>query len=132
MTRPQDDLDEKLRSAIFLRQHAKARELLAMGANPNACNEMKWSSLHIAAHLNSVRTAFLLLRHGADDSLRERHGCTPLMLANERGHDSMVSLLTRAAEIRAHTEKLRAAAKEKAKGPAQKKYRITPVRKFNL
>ena len=70
------------------------RRLLEQGADANALDDFGHSALHDAALRNDLRSARLLLASGADASLEGTAGQTPLELAEQAGHQTMLNLLT--------------------------------------
>ncbi|MBP7831284.1 MAG: ankyrin repeat domain-containing protein [Kiritimatiellae bacterium] len=51
------------------------------------------TALHFAAALGDTDLAQLLLKHGADRSIRDSLGHTPAELAQENGHDALAEIL---------------------------------------
>ncbi|KAL0967663.1 hypothetical protein UPYG_G00255190 [Umbra pygmaea] len=51
--------------------------------------------LHLAAKANNPDMVSFLLAQGAQPNVQDKRGCTPVMLAAELGHDSIVSLLAK-------------------------------------
>lgn len=86
-----------LHSAMATRRpHAAAgiaRTLLAQGADPNRQQEGGWTALHAAAQSGDPELVALLLEHGADRTLANDAGQTPLDLALARNHIAAVALL---------------------------------------
>jgi ankyrin repeat protein len=66
-----------------------------LAEDPSLVNIMdgRTSPLHEAARSNSVEVTRLLLEHGANASLKNGDGKTPLELATELGHSAIIELL---------------------------------------
>lgn len=56
-------------------------------------DERGWSLLHIHALAGSAAVVKVLLDHGADFTLRTKHGATPMQLAHVLGWEKVVALL---------------------------------------
>ena len=94
-----------LQFAISNLEADTARRLLENGANPNEVGELNgWTLLHFAIDaevdqatqrqtLLSGELTCLLLDAGADASIRNRNGETPLEMARRRGHFVAARLL---------------------------------------
>jgi ankyrin repeat protein len=68
--------------------------LLDHGANVNVVDgKSGHSPLYMAAQLNRMNTASLLLQRGASVQLGSYYGCTPIQAASARAHHGMVKLL---------------------------------------
>ncbi|MGI9478778.1 MAG: ankyrin repeat domain-containing protein [Hyphomicrobiaceae bacterium] len=72
--------------------------LIAAGAPLDHVNNLGWTALIEAVVLgdggaNHVATVEALMNGGADKSIRDRNGKTPLMLARSRGYRAMIELL---------------------------------------
>ena len=69
--------------------------LLRKAADPNALDDNGWSPLHFAAQAQSAPVTAALLQAGADVSLRDSFGNTPLFRAvsSFRGDGSVIQLL---------------------------------------
>lgn len=103
--------DAGARYPIFITDPQKAEELLelflARGVDINAADQQVagWTALHMAALDGDVTDAQLLLEHGADPTIRDASGRTPLDWAREQAakhpsvtaHARMVQLLESAA-----------------------------------
>ena len=72
-----------------------SRWLLAHGANPNVvCRDVKETALHAAVRRDySTDMIALLLKHGADPSIRRADGRTALALAVRGGHENLAAVL---------------------------------------
>lgn len=57
------------------------RWLLAKGSQINACDDRKWTPLHLAASNGYTEIVDILLEHGPDIEAKTLEGCTPLHLA---------------------------------------------------
>lgn len=119
------ELDARLRGTVWLDDMADLRAALAEGANPNARNEFNWTALHVAAHLNNAHAARALILAGADVSLKEHHGCTPALLAAEKGNARTLFLINNA-------ERIKARAAEKQRRVQHKPHIIPMIRKYKL
>jgi SMI1/KNR4 family protein SUKH-1/ankyrin repeat protein len=67
--------------------------LLKNGANPNLINNYGCSPLHSAAYFGRDEALKLLLEYGADKSLRDKEGKTPLDHAVENDQPNVIALL---------------------------------------
>jgi ankyrin repeat protein len=75
--------------------YAVAILLLAHGANPNIQDKYYFRTpLHYAARNGAVDIVKEMLERGADPTIRDHKGKTPLDLAREEGHDEIVQILT--------------------------------------
>lgn len=63
-----------------------ARELLRLGANPNAADNLKSTPLMFAAQHDHLEVVRQLLAAEADPNARGDHGFTPLGFAQQNGH----------------------------------------------
>jgi ankyrin repeat protein len=92
-----DDGFTALHLAAFLGGAGVVRELLAAGADVDAVarNEMRVQPLHsaVAAPVLDLEACRLLLAAGADANARQQGEFTPLMEAEQRDDQSLVSLL---------------------------------------
>jgi ankyrin repeat protein len=68
--------------------------LIAAGANLNTMSNDGYTALHKAAESGSCEIAQLLLDRGADASLANSEGNTPLKLAIKNKQDEVTKLLT--------------------------------------
>lgn len=119
------EIDAHLRGTIWLGDMAGLRAALQDGANPNARNQYNWTSLHVAAHVNNAHAAHALILAGADETLKEHHGCTPALLAEERGNARTLFLINNAQLIRER-------AAEKQRRVQHKPHVIPMIRKYKL
>ncbi|MGV3719658.1 MAG: ankyrin repeat domain-containing protein [Actinomycetota bacterium] len=90
-------LDRRLRRAIGSYEYPEAQRWLRWGANPNGADENGMTALHVAASHNgcvSHNGIELLLKHGANITLRSNWDATPLLTAASSGsHESATLLL---------------------------------------
>ena len=89
-------------AAAHLGHHAVVRRLIAAGAPLNHVNNLAWTALIEAVVLGDggpdhVETVRALVEAGADQSIGDRQGVTPLMHARQRGYKEMVAILEAAA-----------------------------------
>ncbi len=84
-----------LHSAASARNLEAARLLLEHGAPGmvNARQQGGWVPIHAAAQNGDRSMVDLLLRHQADPKLANDAGKTPAMVAREKGHEELASLL---------------------------------------
>ena len=69
-------------------------KLLKAGTHVNSANEVLHSTLlHRACHQGCIRTAKLLLNKGANVTMQDKNGSTPLHVAATLGHLSVIRLL---------------------------------------
>jgi uncharacterized protein len=69
------------------------RELVAVGADTRARQELGFSPLHGAAAAGSEEMVRLLLAHGADPNARNDGGKTAAEIARDRGNEGIAELL---------------------------------------
>lgn len=86
-------------AAAHLGHWESVQALIEAGAPLDHVNNLGWTALIEAVVLGDggprhVRTAKLLVEAGADRSVTDRDGHTPLDLARERGYKEMISVLT--------------------------------------
>lgn len=81
-----------LRLAVATRDLSAAQALLAAGANPNHRARDGSTALHSAA-LAPTAYVTLLLAAGADRSISDRHGVTPMQEADRAGRAAALDLL---------------------------------------
>ena len=82
-----------LHSAATARNLEAARLLLEHGAPVNARQQAGWVPIHAAAQNGDRPMVELLLQHGADPKLVNDQGKTAAMVAREKGHAEIATLL---------------------------------------
>ena len=82
-----------LHSAATARNLEAARLLLEHGAPVNARQQAGWVPIHAAAQNGDRLMVELLLQHGADPKLVNDQGKTSAMVAGEKGHAEIATLL---------------------------------------
>ena len=82
-----------LHSAASARSLEAARLLLERGAPVNARQQAGWVPIHAAAQNGDRPMVELLLEHGADPKLVNDQGKTAAMVAREKGHAEIATLL---------------------------------------
>jgi ankyrin repeat protein len=82
-----------LHSAASARNLEAARLLLERGAPVNARQQAGWVPIHAAAQNGDRPMVELLLKHGADPKLASDQGKTSAMVAREKGHAEIATLL---------------------------------------
>lgn len=70
------------------------RMLVDHGANVNHFNQTKASALYNAASFGQLKIVEYLIEKGADLHIKTIYGKTPLMIAKEKKHGDIVTLLT--------------------------------------
>lgn len=85
-------------AAAHLGHHEVVSRLIAGGAPLDHINNLAWTALIEAVVLgdggpNHTRTVELLVKAGADKSIGDRDGVTPLQHAESRGYTQMIELL---------------------------------------
>ncbi|WP_435988630.1 ankyrin repeat domain-containing protein [Sulfitobacter sp. SH24] len=85
-------------AAAHLGHHEVVARLIAGGAPLDHVNNLEWTALIEAVVLGDggrdhIRTVEILVKAGADKSIPDRDGVTPLQHATERGYEEMVMLL---------------------------------------
>ncbi len=80
-------------AAAAVCDHEMMQLLLSHGADPNARQQMEYTSLHTAAGRGDVRMATLLLAYGADRDARGSDGKTPADVARDGGHETFAEWL---------------------------------------
>ena len=82
-----------LHSAASSRNLAAARLLVEHGAPVNARQQGGWGPIHAAAQNGDQEMVDLLLAHGADVDITNDDGKTPAMVARDKRHAKIASLL---------------------------------------
>ena len=83
-----------LHVAAYLKQHAAARALLKLGANPNALEIDRYDIVTIAAVANDLEMLKIALEGGASaKNITSRYAGTALIAAAHLGHAEAVKLL---------------------------------------
>jgi ankyrin repeat protein len=82
-----------LHSAASARNLEAARLLLEHGAPVNARQQKGWVPIHAAAQNGDRPMVDLLLKHQADPKLANDDGKTPAMVAREKTHEEIATLL---------------------------------------
>ena len=83
-----------LHVAVYMKQHAVARALLKLGANPNALEIDRYDIVTIAAVANDLEMLKLVLDGGASaKNITSRYDGTALIAAAHLGHTEAVKLL---------------------------------------
>lgn len=77
----QQQINEKLGSAVWQRDSTLTEQLLKCGANANYNDEAGQTLLMIAVQLEEPELVKLLLAHGADPNAHDQHGKDALLLA---------------------------------------------------
>jgi ankyrin repeat protein len=86
-----------LHVAVYMRQHAAARALLKLGANPNALDLDRYDIVTIAAVRNDIEMLKIALAGGASArNVTSRYDGTALIAAAHRGHVEAVKVLIEA------------------------------------
>jgi ankyrin repeat protein len=88
-------LDVELVTATLVGDHSRMKELLTMGASPNAETQCGDTLLTLASGLGNAKAARILLAGGADVNLNGG-GRTPLMAASAAGRTDLVQILLEA------------------------------------
>jgi ankyrin repeat protein len=88
-----NDGNTPLGKAAMAGHAAVVRSLCEAGANPNSQGGKKrWSPVHYAAVRSRLEALEIMLEFGADPSLKDSHGKTPLDLVAGRHNEVMVEL----------------------------------------
>jgi len=83
-----------LHVAVYMKQHAAARALLRLGANPNALEIDRYDIVTIAAVANDLEMLRIALAGGASaKNITSRYDGTALIAAAHLGHAEAVKLL---------------------------------------
>jgi uncharacterized protein len=99
-------LDERLRDAAWANDVARARRLIARGADVNAKDETQQSAYLIAASEGHLELLRLALSNGARVNDKDSWNGTGLIRAAERGHANVVGTLLRAGVDRDHVNRI--------------------------
>lgn len=102
----QASLDARLRAAAWANDVARARQLLARGADVNAKDETEQSAYLIATSEGYVDLLRLTLANGAKVNDKDSFNGTGLIRAAERGHHQVVEILLEAGIQRDHVNRL--------------------------
>ena len=99
--KPDGALDSNKRTplhvAAYMKQHAAARALLRLGANPNALEIERYDIVTIAAVANDIEMLKLALEGGASArNITSRYDGTALIAAAHLGHAEVVKILIEA------------------------------------
>src|SRR5262245_49392103 len=84
------DASTRLADAAMNRDVAAVRTLIAQKVDVNAPGTDGTPALHWAVRVNDVATARLLLGAGANATLTNRYGLTPMAIAAANGSASMI------------------------------------------
>jgi ankyrin repeat protein len=96
-----------LHVAVYLKQHAAARALLRLGANPNALEIDRYDIVTIAAVANDMEMLKIALEGGASaKNITSRYDGTALIAAAHLGHVEAVKLLIAAKAPLSHVNNL--------------------------
>ena len=86
-----------LHVAVYMKQHAAARTLLKLGADPNRLENDRYDVVTIAAVANDVEMLKIVLEGGASaKNITSRYDGTALIAAAHLGHAESVKLLIEA------------------------------------
>ncbi|WP_210429070.1 ankyrin repeat domain-containing protein [Nocardioides eburneiflavus] len=102
----QADLDERLRAAAWADDLARARRLVALGADVNAKDATEQSAYLIATSEGHLKLLRLALHNGARVNDKDSWNGTGLIRAAERGHADVVGELLRADIDRDHVNRI--------------------------
>ena len=85
-------------AAAHLGHHEVVRRLIEMGAPLNHINNLRWTALMEAVVLGDggsdhIKTVKALVEAGADISITDREGVTPLQHAISRGYDEITEII---------------------------------------
>ena len=86
-------LDLRLLEAASKGDQSSLESLLNSGAEINAVDSQKRTSLSLAAANGHKMVVLILLKRGADSSIKDGNGDTALDLALKNGHESVASIL---------------------------------------
>lgn len=92
--------DEKLMMAAANGEADKVMNFIKKGANVNARNSTRWSSLAYAAKFNHLNVAKILIENGADINQKVNTGATALQIAlNSDNFDIADYLISQKADV---------------------------------
>ncbi|MGO8878534.1 MAG: ankyrin repeat domain-containing protein [Desulfomonilaceae bacterium] len=86
-------LDLRLLEAASKGDQSSVESLLNSGADINAVDSQKRTSLSLAASNGHRMVVLILLKRGADASIKDNHGDMAVDLALKNGHESVASVL---------------------------------------
>jgi ankyrin repeat protein len=86
-------IDLRLLEAASKGDQSSVENLLNSGADVNAVDSQKRTSLSLAAANGHRMVVLILLKRGADPSIKDGNGDTALDLAIKNGHESLASVL---------------------------------------
>ena len=86
-------LEYPLHAAARDNNHQRLRSLLTAGAKVDQMTKASETVLYWAAEKNAVDCVKVLLAHGADPTVANNKGQTPLRIAQDLRHSSVVALL---------------------------------------
>ena len=86
-------LDERLLKAAVAGDELLVKSLLALGADPNACDIGGRTPLHSAGLSGSVEVVRALLAAGAAPGVADQYGKTPIHEASHHGHVEIIQAL---------------------------------------
>jgi ankyrin repeat protein len=75
---------------LSITNHTLLKELLAAGGNPDGDDPEKWTPLMLAAELEDIESARILLEAGADINKKGSQGYTPLHIAVDIAIDGTI------------------------------------------
>lgn len=96
VSKPRNAKQEQLMSCATYNDTDRAEELLLDGVDPNYCDKLMRTPLHVSAAKGFKDMVALLLKHGADPNLHDVVLNTPLHLAACTSNLSVVTLLINA------------------------------------
>ena len=80
-------------TAVYSNNNELVELYLKNGENINQLDDQKYTPLHHAVEGEGVQTVKVLLEQGADVSIKNKDGLTPLMLAQQYELDDIIRLL---------------------------------------
>ena len=90
---PDFEGDSPLHAAVTADSQLAVQQLIDAGVNINCANGVGLTPLMVAAHLGRIRALEMLLRSGADPSLKSRNGKTALSFARDSGQTQVMAIL---------------------------------------